>query len=198
MAEDFKTIIIAGGYEVLISAEDYADVARFRWRLGYDRLGAVVITRRAPAPYALHRFVLKVATRKIVKFLNGNRFDCRKSNLIYAERFKECKAGCGALLRRRDSQLYCSDCAPVVLPLIYSINGLRRTGRAEARIWTPERLKSFLEWRGDTCAFPGCEVRLNRRRNANRWNLCPRHNRGIIGILKASQRSYESILERSM
>ncbi len=64
--------------KVLYNKEDFDKVSIYKWQ--YHPRGPIYPLKRGKEYILLHRYLLN--TNKRISFLNGNKFDCRKENLV--------------------------------------------------------------------------------------------------------------------
>lgn len=62
------------------------------------------------------------------------------------------------------------------------------------RVWTNAILRRFMEWTGDTCAFPLCESLKSR----SKWNLCWLHARRLRQSLAERRQKQNTILKGNL
>lgn len=90
MAEKHRTlsdescrIPLVGGAEALVDADDYEELAKFKWRQNPHGGYAIRYHRVSGKnkPVTMHRVIMKAPTGMVVDHKNGNPLDNRKENL---------------------------------------------------------------------------------------------------------------------
>lgn len=98
-----KTITLSGknanGKSVKVDDDDFEKYSNLKWHLsdtGY------AVRRKDGETYRLHRLIMNCPENLIVDHLNGDRLDCRKSNLRVCTQKENC-------LNRHNAKGYCFD-----------------------------------------------------------------------------------------
>lgn len=80
-----RTIRLNGGYEVMVDAQDYDDMAKFRWST--LKVGYVVYARRREKvcgkykTILMHREIMRPSDGYVIDHINGDGLDCRRANM---------------------------------------------------------------------------------------------------------------------
>ena len=113
---------------------------------------------------------------------------------------------CGTTFKKKTSQLkhrrnhYCSqDCFQEYVPkdairaARSSVAASREAGEfgsSSRLIYTSALTRRFIEWDGDTCAFPGCQNELSKR-HPSKMHLCATHCRRYAAAKHSRNRRYQ-------
>jgi hypothetical protein len=94
--ESWKKISLTQGKEAIVDADDYDRVSALRWYFQKHKSGSGYAARtewNGGNRYAvlLHRFIMMATTEQRVDHKNGDKLDCRKSNLRLATQMQNCQ-----------------------------------------------------------------------------------------------------------
>lgn len=77
-----KVIPLTKGYDAIVDAEDYSDVARFKWTALVAKSGIIYAYRRENRKTIyLHRYIMQPSAGLVVDHANHNGLDNRRKNL---------------------------------------------------------------------------------------------------------------------